>query len=551
MITFTKNNLPTQALIFIVALLLFIPFLGKVHLFDWDEINFAESAREMLETGDYLNVQINYQSFWEKPPLFIWMQAFSMKIFGVNEFAARFPNALAGIVTLCLLFAIGKKHYGKTFGLYWTLAYAGSILPHFYFKSGIIDPWFNLFIFLGVYLFVLFMVTTQVRPRRKAILLSAFFIGLATLTKGPVALLVFLLCGLVYLLWSKFKLKISISDLLTYVLVFSFVGGFWFILQILTGNFNVILDFIHYQIRLLRTQDAGHGGFFGYHFVVLFFGVFPASIFALSSFGRTPSAHTDTQKTLQKWMKILFWVVLILFSIVKTKIVHYSSLCYFPLTFLAALAIYRTLSNQYKYSKATFVAIGVISFLFGILVISIPFIGNNIKIITDNIKIDDAFALGNLEAQVRWSGFEALPGIILILGVSWAVFQKKYQTKVIATYLSVLLFVNLTMTLIVPKIEQYSQNAALTFYKNHQHEAAYIETYGFKSYAHLFYGRKKKPLNPQAYSQKWILEDNTDKTVYIVCKITAAQEFQEKYPNFKKMYQKNGFVFFLKLAPLK
>jgi 4-amino-4-deoxy-L-arabinose transferase-like glycosyltransferase len=71
-------------LIAVAALALFLPFLGSVHLFDWDEINFAESAREMLLTGDFLTVQINYQPFWEKPPLFIWMQAFSMHLFGVN-----------------------------------------------------------------------------------------------------------------------------------------------------------------------------------------------------------------------------------------------------------------------------------------------------------------------------------------------------------------------------------------------------------------------------------------------------------------------------------
>jgi 4-amino-4-deoxy-L-arabinose transferase-like glycosyltransferase len=135
----------------VIAALLFVPFLGKVHLFDWDEINFAESAREMIVTGDYLTVQINFQPFWEKPPLFIWMQVLSMKVFGINEFAARFPNAVCGIITLLVLFNIGKRIRDNLFGLLWVMAFAGSILPFFYFKSGIIDPWFNLFIFLGVY----------------------------------------------------------------------------------------------------------------------------------------------------------------------------------------------------------------------------------------------------------------------------------------------------------------------------------------------------------------------------------------------------------------
>ena len=52
--------------VILISLALFYPFLGMVHLFDWDEINFAEAAREMIATGDYSVVQINYLPFWEK-----------------------------------------------------------------------------------------------------------------------------------------------------------------------------------------------------------------------------------------------------------------------------------------------------------------------------------------------------------------------------------------------------------------------------------------------------------------------------------------------------
>jgi 4-amino-4-deoxy-L-arabinose transferase-like glycosyltransferase len=65
-----KIILKNELSITILAAILFIPFLGNVHLFDWDEINFAESAREMIATGNYFNVQINYARFTEKPPLF-------------------------------------------------------------------------------------------------------------------------------------------------------------------------------------------------------------------------------------------------------------------------------------------------------------------------------------------------------------------------------------------------------------------------------------------------------------------------------------------------
>ncbi|HNN32347.1 MAG TPA: glycosyltransferase family 39 protein, partial [Chitinophagaceae bacterium] len=169
----------------IFAAILFIPFIGHVHLFDWDEINFAESAREMIATGNYFDVQINYSKFTEKPPLFFWMQVLSMKAFGINEFAARFPNAVCGILTLVLLFRIGKKIYNENLARIWVLTYLGTLVTFLYFKSGIIDPWFNLFIFLAIYHY--YLLITYENSKRKQAVLVGLFLGLAVLTKGPVA----------------------------------------------------------------------------------------------------------------------------------------------------------------------------------------------------------------------------------------------------------------------------------------------------------------------------------------------------------------------------
>ena len=86
----------TTIIMFIVlfVFLACIPTIGLTSLFDWDEVNFAECAREMIVTKDYFNVTINFEAFWEKPPLFIWMQTLSMLIFGINEFGVikKEPN---------------------------------------------------------------------------------------------------------------------------------------------------------------------------------------------------------------------------------------------------------------------------------------------------------------------------------------------------------------------------------------------------------------------------------------------------------------------------
>ncbi len=126
-------NYLRYTIIALAAGLLFLPFLGHVHLFDWDEINFAECAREMIVSKDYLRAQIDFMPFWEKPPLFIWMQVIAMKLFGVGAYAARFPNACIGILTLITIYYAGKRVVNGKMATWWVLLYAATWLPSFLF----------------------------------------------------------------------------------------------------------------------------------------------------------------------------------------------------------------------------------------------------------------------------------------------------------------------------------------------------------------------------------------------------------------------------------
>jgi 4-amino-4-deoxy-L-arabinose transferase-like glycosyltransferase len=537
-----------QLFIAAVASLLFVPFLGGVHLFDWDEINFAEAAREMIVTQNYLTVQINFLPFWEKPPLFIWMQVLSMKLFGINEFAARFPNAICGVVTLLVLFKIGRKIHNNLFGILWVLAFAGSVLPFFYFKSGIIDPWFNLFIFLGIYFLILYSSPLSSK-RKQNIILAAAFAGLAVLTKGPVGFLLIALTTAVFLVLVKFKVKVKFTEIVLYFLILALVGGSWFIVQILAGHYNTVVEFIVYQIRLFQTKDAGHGGFFGYHFVVLFFTVFPTSVLALKGF-RNENIENDFHRLIKKWMVILFWVVLILFSIVKTKIVHYSSLAYFPLTFLAASFVYLASKNKQTWKKWLSALLIFVSVLFAVPVILLPF-ADKLKneIIARNL-IHDPFTVGNLQATANWMGFEFIPGIFLLVAIV-LILTRIPGTEVLkrAVYLwgTTLIFTFSVITLVVPKVEKYSQNALVEFYKSHAGEDVYLRNIYFRSYATYFYGETTPPDNPNFYDENWLLTGNIDKDVYFVTKVHRAKRLEE-YTDIQKIEEKNGFVFFKREA---
>jgi 4-amino-4-deoxy-L-arabinose transferase-like glycosyltransferase len=498
----------------------------------------------MIASQDYLTVKINFIPFWEKPPLFIWMQVLSMKIFGINEFAARFPDAMCGIITLLILFRTGNRIAGKKFAITWTVLYGGSILPFIYFKSGIIDPWFNLFIFLGIYQCYLFVISDKNKTLHIAG--SALFIGLAILTKGPVALLVFLISAGIYLIIHKFKVRIRFTDFLVYLLVLSFVGGFWFILQILKGNLGIITDFIEYQIRLFRTHGAGHQGFLFYHFVVLLFGVFPASILAIPALFGSKEGTKDGKEFLS-WMLILFWVVLILFTIVKTKIVHYSSLCYFPLTFISAWWVYYSDKASLFTQKLIRILIMTIGILLAVIIALLTFVDYYKDILVARIK--DPFAVACLNANAGWHGFEFVISLVLLAGiVLFAMFWfTRRQKAVYILSALVAVFIFLSMYFITPRVEMYSQRTAVEFFKSVSDEDAYLLTLGYKSYAQLFYGKSRDHRNINSRDENWLLKGNIDKPVYISAKSYKKEQYQEEYPDLQLLYEKNGFAFFKRI----
>lgn len=528
------------------AALLFVPFLGAVHLFDWDEINFAESAREMMLTGEYFRVQINFQPFWEKPPLFFWLQTLSMKVFGVNEFAARFPNAVCGILVLCTIFYIGRKYFSRRLAMFWVLMMTASLTPHLYYKSGIIDPFFNYFILLSVWM--VFEATQQQlnSQRTKYYILAGAFNGLAVLTKGPVALLILLLCCAVLFVIRRFKPFFNIWQPFLALLIVLAITSVWFMNELLKNGFTVLSDFIAYQVDLFRNPVAGHGQPFYYHAVVIFFGCFPASIIAITGFGLKRRNDEPVQRAWKQMMNIMFWVVLVLFSMVTTKIVHYSSLCYVPLTFIAAYKIDDLLYNKEGLKKWQSVLLLVIGLIIGSLFMILPMIesfkGRLIPLIKDD------FAVASLGISAPWTGIEWIVGFMFILVI--VAFFILHQRNNVITALYVLLFsfsilLPLYIQQVAPKIEVYSQKPAIEFYESLQDKDCYVETLGFKSYAQYFYPRTKPQSNPNYSNRDWLLSGPIDKPAYFVAKINHADEYRS-FP-IKEIGRKGGFVFFERL----
>lgn len=577
----------------LLGAILFLPGLGTVPLFDWDEINFAEAAREMLDSGDWLRMQIDFKPFWEKPPLFIWLQALSMWLLGVGEYAARLPNAITGIVTLVVLYRMGRLLFSPGFGILWALSYTAAMFPHLYFKSGIIDPLFNLFIFLSLWFFILYYWKLKQYPdirlrysRVTYLLLCGAFAGLAVLTKGQVALVILgSTAGVFWLirnqkltLWWKqnrwhLLARYEPAQLRTFMpplhllwpllaCVVVLLG--WYGVEIAQNGWWFVSEFITYQIRLLNTQDAGHGGFPGYHFVMVFFLCFPTSILALRAFAPHQAKQLH-QHNFKRWMLILFWVVIILFSLVKTKIIHYSSMTYLPLSFLSAYTLYEVLRGRmawHRWQSALLLGVGL---LLALPVLALPFVAMNLEALAPLVQ--DPFARAAMGAKVDWTVLQALPGLVLLATVVACYYllrRRRYSQGFLTLLLGCTLFLAWLSHSIVPRVERYSQGAAIDFFQSKQKEKAYVMTLGYKSYAQYFYARLQRPTAPAYYREQqqgydhhiqhlrnWLANSpEVDRPTYFVAKVTEKDNIRKWFPHLQLLYEQNGFVFYKRpLAP--
>lgn len=530
----------------------FLLFLGAPPLFDWDEINFAESAREMLVSGNFFQVQVNFQPFWEKPPLFFWMQSLSMYVFGVNEFAARFPNAVIGVLTIMALYRTGLRFGGTLMARLLAALYLATFLPVIYFKTGIIDPVFNFFIFLGLMQVLRYeslrhadgdAASGEATSERDAPWSAGFWIGLATLTKGPVALLVsILIYGLYKAIFDKFRFPwVAVGK---FLLAWTLLVAAWYGLETLIHGSWFVEKFIEYQAELFSQPVAGHQQPIYYHLLVFLIGCFPISAFTFR--GMFLKQESAQRQRLQKFMIVWFWVILVLFSIVTTKIIHYSSLLYFPAAFLAALHVHHLLQADQKPSWEVWGLLGLGLLVWGVAPSLLNLLVQQRFWIAQQIA--DPFAQAQIRVDVIWGGWEWLIGASFLIGSCWNLWQlahKKYLHFVYLQLVLCLLFVNFTYKWVVPKVAEHVQGAPMAFFQELQGRDVYVLTAGYKSYLPYFYGRVKPSIHPKAADPEWLLTGEVDKDVYLSVKITQINAtFYERYRNFQKLYEAGGFAFF-------
>jgi len=245
-------------------------------------------------------------------------------------------------------------------------------------------------------------------------------------------------------------------------------------------------------------------------------------------------------------MVILLWVILILFSLVGTKIIHYSSLAYYPISFLSAVWLWHWLDNK----KPTIGWINISLILIGLVTITIsvalPWAGMHLEQIKPLFKADP-FALANLNASVPWNNWDYLPAVFYFLIVVLFIlllWQKKSYHAIRVLFFGTSIWVFMALIFFIGKVERISQRANVEFFEGAAGKDVYVTTYHYKSYVPWFYGRVMPYSNPNASNPSWYLFGKTDRPVLISCKVTHRKKLESELGDAVFLYEKNGFCFY-------
>ena len=264
--------------------------LGSFPLVGPDEPRYAQIGREMFERGDWLTPTLGGFNWFEKPVLLYWLQIVFYKLFGVNEFAARFGSALFGLGTILSLWILGRffnaerqrrgeeettkteDQKPKTDFANWLALIAASSVGLLVFSRGAsFDIVLTFPITASLVSFFIWENRKSQIASRKYLIAFYFFIGVALLAKGLVGIVFpFAIVAFYYLLSRKFPNKTFIFSLFWGTLVSLLVASLWYLPMYRAHGWTFIDEFfIQHQFQRYTTDKYQHSQPFYFFFWVL------------------------------------------------------------------------------------------------------------------------------------------------------------------------------------------------------------------------------------------------------------------------------------------
>ena len=339
------------------------------HLIPSDEGRYAEMAREMLASGDWITPRYNGYKYFEKPPLQIWATATAFHFFGIGEWQARLWTALTGFATILWIGFTGCKLYGARAGYLAAVVLASSPMWIIGGHINSLDMGLSAFLIAALCSLLLSLNTEDRLSARYWMWCCWICMALATLSKGLIGAAIPALVFIAYSLsswdWRIWK-KIHL------------IGGLMLFLAITTPWFMLVsqrnpefFEFFFIYEHLQRFTDDAHSrsGPIYYFIPLLIIGFLPW----LLQLGK-PIAQAwklRRQEQASQWMLVCWSVaILVFFSVSHSKLPGYIMPIFPALALLAGIGLDQilgeknTLPNSWRIQTIFFTLLGIVGFFF-------------------------------------------------------------------------------------------------------------------------------------------------------------------------------------------
>lgn len=321
----------------IILSLLYFILLGARPLFVPDEGRYAEIAREMIASKDFITPHLNGIEYFEKPVLFYWLGALAIKFGGLNLWSIRSVNAILALIGCLFTYATVRKLYDRATGLVSALILATSML---YFAMGhmiSLDLPVTVTLSISLYAFLLATQTTNPTSRRHYMWLAAGMAALAVLTKGLIGL-VFpgLIIGAWLSLLNRWHVLKQLS-ILSSLCIFLLVATPWHLLVGFAHPEFFYFYFIEQHFLRYTTLDVGHYQPVWFFIPTLAVGFFPWICFLPQTLWRQLRTLTQSPQLANNLFFLLwFSIIFLFFSFSKSKLIPYILPAFAPLAILVA-----------------------------------------------------------------------------------------------------------------------------------------------------------------------------------------------------------------------
>lgn len=335
-------SLKQWAVLIIVSLVFLISGQWSIPVMDRDEARYAQASKQMIETGDYIDIRFQKQTRYVKPVLTYWLQSASARLFGGSDaaiWAYRLPSLFGALLAIVATAWLGAAMGNATVGLWAGLLLGVSMIVSVEARMAKTDA--LLLAATIVAQAALYHIWKNSLDNKIKFIGAPliFWVSLACglLIKGPLILLFTITTMVSFSFWLKSWVWLrNLYPLRGALLVLLMVAP-WVILITIKTDGQFLADSLgHALLGKVVKSDDSHGMPPGYHLVVYFACFWPASIMTvLQNVYAFKMRGLDSVKFLLCWL----WPSWIVFELVVTKLPHYTLPLYPAIAILTALAL--------------------------------------------------------------------------------------------------------------------------------------------------------------------------------------------------------------------